>query len=83
MTEKETRANEQDDLSMSKHGTRPKQQDFVANASLEKAPEFAEALGHLCAAWSSLEFQMMRMFQAVSGAPIAISRTIFYSIKTN
>jgi hypothetical protein len=55
--------------------------DFRADRSLERAPEFAKALGDLSVAWSQLEFQMSVVFFALCGAPAALARTIFYSIK--
>src|ERR1700732_4661823 len=55
---------------------------FSADLNLSKRPEFAKALGELCAAWAAMELKMFGVFASLTGAPLLMSRTIFYSLHT-
>jgi hypothetical protein len=55
---------------------------FTADNNLEKRPEMAAALGHLCAEWAAMEFKLFGVFTSLTGAPPLMSRTIFYSLHT-
>jgi len=50
--------------------------------NLNDAPSHAEALGHMTVAWSLLEFQLLSLFNAVSGMDRNRSRAIFYNLQS-
>jgi hypothetical protein len=50
--------------------------------SLESRPEYAKALGELCADWAMMELKLFGVFASLTGAPLLMSRTIFYSLHT-
>jgi hypothetical protein len=49
---------------------------------LENRPEYAKALGELCAEWAMMELKLFGVFASLTGAPLLMSRTIFYSLHT-
>jgi hypothetical protein len=55
---------------------------FRADLNLEKRPALARALGELCAEWAHMELKMFGIFASLTGAPLLMSRTIFYSLHT-
>jgi hypothetical protein len=55
---------------------------FTADMHLEHRPEYAKALGELCAAWAMMELKLFGVFTSLTGAPPLMSRTIFYSLHT-
>ncbi len=61
----------------------PPQQNITITTNLLTAPLYAEQLGHLCVAWSNLEWHMFLLFQFICGAPPAVARTTFYAIESN
>jgi hypothetical protein len=45
--------------------------------------DIATNIGHMCVAWACLEFALFRLFRHVSGLPLAVARSVFYSQVTN
>jgi len=61
----------------------PGEPDIEVNTHLESEPKYAEQLGHISVAWANLEWQLYIIFEAMSGSPPAIARSIFYAIDSN
>ena len=58
-------------------------QNITITTNLLAVPEYAALLGHLCAAWANLEWQMYLVFEQMCGAPHAIARSAFYALESN
>ena len=61
----------------------PVEERITIVTDLYSKPEYATQLGHMCAIWARLEWQMFLLFKAISGAPDALARSIFYAIESN
>ncbi|MCP2207457.1 hypothetical protein [Bradyrhizobium diazoefficiens] len=44
--------------------------------------EFAQQLGQLTVAWAALEFAVFRLFEVMTGLPVPMARSIYYSART-
>lgn len=58
-------------------------QPITVTTDLTQRPDYAEALGHVCAFWANLEWWMFHLFMTLSGAAPAIARSVFYSMESN
>ncbi len=55
-------------------------QNITITMHLDTEPLHAEQLGHICAAWAYLEWNMYQLFELMSGSPPAVARSTFYAI---
>ena len=52
-------------------------------STLDSRPDYAAALGIICAEWANIEWQMFHFYTSVSGAPPALARATFGSLESN
>src|SRR5271155_1837481 len=59
--------------------TLPQEDEIRVMSDLGFTPEIATELGHMCVAWSVLEWRLFCLFCRLSNLPVALARASFYS----
>lgn len=60
---------------------KPVARDFSLYLGLPNK-EFAQQIGQLTVAWAALEFAVFRLFEVMTGLPVPMARSIYYSART-